>query len=81
MVLAIDFLISLILIFILPTNHAFGRWKEHLFDILIFVHFKKIIMEPLAELPINTTSTLKFHAQLETNVKLHIIIKKIIVYQ
>ena len=31
-----QYYINLILIFLLPTNHDFGRSKQHLFDILIF---------------------------------------------
>ena len=46
--------------FLLPTNHDFGRWKQHLLDILIFEHFKKCILKNLVELPINTTFDLKF---------------------
>ena len=59
MVLAIDFFIYLILIFLLPTNHDFGRWKQHIFDILFIAHFKKYILKNLVELPINTTFDLK----------------------
>ena len=33
--------INLILIFLLPTNHDFGRRKQHLFDILFFTDHKK----------------------------------------
>ena len=61
MVLEIDILfIYLIFIFLLPTNHDFGRWKQHLFDTLFFAHFKKLLLKNLIELPINTTFDLKF---------------------
>ena len=54
------FFIYLILIYLLPTNHHFGRWKQHLFDILFFANFKKCILKNLVELPIKTTFDLKF---------------------
>ena len=60
MVLALYFFIYLLLIFLQPTNHDFVRWKQHLFDILFFAHFKKFILKNLVELLINTTSDLKF---------------------
>ena len=55
----------LILIFLLPTNHDFGRWKQLLFDILLFAHFKKCILQNLVILPINTTFDLKFSCSTE----------------
>ena len=61
MVLAIHFFSNLfVLIFLLKTNHDFERFKQHLFDILFFAYFKKIILKSLVELPINTTFNLKF---------------------
>ena len=60
MVLAIDFFIYLILIFLSPTNHDFGRWKQHLFENRFFAHFKIFILKTLVELRINTTFDLKF---------------------
>ena len=78
MVLAIDFFIYLILIFISPTNHDFGRWKQRLFDILFLWHFKKCILKNLVEYPSIQLSTLSFHAQLEMNGILHIIKKNCI---
>ena len=59
MVLAIIFF-YLILILLLPTNHDFGRWKQPLFDILFFAHFKKCILKNVVECHINTTFDLKF---------------------
>ena len=50
----------MILIFLLPTNHDFGRWKHHLFDISFFAYFKKCILKNSVELPINTTFDLRF---------------------
>ena len=41
MVLVINFFHLLILIFVLPTNRDFGRWKQDLFEILFFAHLKK----------------------------------------
>ena len=46
--------------FLLPTNHDFARWKQYLFNILLFEHLKKIILKHLVELPINTTFHVKF---------------------
>ena len=61
MVLAIDFIIYLILVFILPTNHDFGIWKQHLFHILFFTHLrKKTILKNLNELPFKSTFDVKF---------------------
>ena len=60
MVFAIDVFIYMILIFLLPTNRDFRRWKQPLFDILFFAHFKKDILKNLVELPINKTFDLKF---------------------
>ena len=60
MVLAIDFFIYLILIFLLATKHDFGRWKQRLFDIRFFADFKKIILNNLVELPIDKAFDLKF---------------------
>ena len=61
MVLALDFFhFFLYLCFFLATNHYLGRWKEHLFNILFFTHFKKFILKYLVELPIRTTFDLKF---------------------
>ena len=37
----------------------FGRWKQHLFDILFFAHFKKCILKNLVEF-VKTTFDLKF---------------------
>ena len=43
MVLAIDFFfINFTLIFLLPTNYDFGRWKQYSFDILSFTDIQKI---------------------------------------
>ena len=44
----------------LPTNDDFGRWKEHLFGILFFAHYKNCVLKNLVALPINTTFNLKF---------------------
>ena len=60
MVLAIDFFINLILIFLLPVNYDFGRWKQHLFYISSFTQIKKIDLKNLVELPFNLTFDLKF---------------------
>ena len=55
------FFFYLVLIFILPKNHDFGRWKQHLFDILFFTHLpKKIILKNLVELPFNSTFDFKY---------------------
>ena len=59
MTLAIDFF-YLLLIFLLPTNQDFGRWKQHLFDVLFFTHLNKCILKNLVKLPINSTVDLKF---------------------
>ena len=48
------------MIFLLPTNRDFGRWEQHLFDILFFAHFRKGNLKNLIELPINTTFDIKF---------------------
>ena len=39
------FFIYLIVIFLLPTNHDFVRWKQHLFDILFFGTFQKMYLK------------------------------------
>ena len=31
-----------LLVFNLPTNHDFGKWKHHLFEILFLTHLKRI---------------------------------------
>ena len=59
MVLAIVFFDLFDIIFLLPRNHDFGRWKQHLFDILYSTHFKKFIIKNLVQLPINTTFDIK----------------------
>ena len=56
----------LILIFLLPTNHEFGRWKQHLFDIiLIFCTFPILCLKNLVELPINKIFDLNFSCSTE----------------
>ena len=53
MVLAKKKKIYLLLIFLLPSNHDFGKWKQLLFDILFFSLFEQFILKNLVELPIN----------------------------
>ena len=48
--------IYLKLIFHLPTNHDFGRWKQHLFDILFFSHPRRITLKNWLSCP-----SFKFH--------------------
>ena len=44
-VLAVDFFF--ILIFLLKTNHDFGRWKRPLFDNLFSPHLQKMYIKKL----------------------------------
>ena len=60
MVLAIDFFIDVILIFLLPTNYDLGRWKQHLFDILSFTPLQKMYLKNIVELTFNLTFDHKF---------------------
>ena len=39
------FFIDFILIFLLPSNHDFGRWKQYLFDILSFTDLQKMYLK------------------------------------
>ena len=60
MVLAMDFFHLFDIDFSFTTNTDFGKWKQHLFDILFFAHIKKCVLKNLVELPINTTFDFKF---------------------
>ena len=73
--------INWIFIFILPTNHDFRIWKQHLFGIFSFLQIlKQIISKKLVELQFNSISSINFHAQLVINVILYIIKIVIIAY-
>ena len=37
-----EYNIYLMLIFLLPTNHDFGIWKQHLFEIIFFTYPRRI---------------------------------------
>ena len=60
MVLEIDFFHLFDIDFSFTIKSIFGRWKQHLFNILFFAHYKILIFKKFLELPINTTFDLKF---------------------
>ena len=59
--------IYLMLIFLLPTVHEFGRWRERLFDIQFLILSRIITLKKLVGYPSIEVSSLNFRAQLSIN--------------